>query len=365
MKRFFVLLIVSAMLLSAFALVSSAESFVDEEDIVVDLMPTKELIKTPGLVDAHNCELSFDIDGSLVITITGIDPYLSVKWVDGSTIYAGGNIDLSEPAYFCVDYGVTGKGNIVSAGTSEAGSTIFFYTRKDKAASGTYAQLWYTSMAESADYVSYRTQGKKDEHGAYVVWDWGKYINDGAATKLFDDKIHQFVSMQLPLTGDVGDTVVLYSLCVTSTGDPHGLGDVRPDPKKEESSEEPAPAESSEEPAPAESSEEPAPAESSEEPAPAESSEEPAPAESSEEPAPAESSEEPAPAESSEEPAPAESSEEPAPAESSGQSAAPESSEETPAQSGGFPWWGWLLIGVGAVAVVGIVIGIVLKGKKK
>ena len=111
-------------------------------------------------------------------------------------------------------------------------------------------------------------------------------------------------------------------------------------------------------PEPAESSGEPD--ESSEEPAPGESSEEPEPAESSEEPEPAESSEEPAPAESSEEPENAESMVEPA------QSQAESQPEQSQAEqtSGGFPWWGWLLIGLGCCAVVAVILIVVLKKKK-
>ncbi|MBP5231753.1 MAG: hypothetical protein ILO68_08475 [Clostridia bacterium] len=41
------------------------------------------------------------------------------------------------------------------------------------------------------------------------------------------------------------------------------------------------------------------------------------------------------------------------------------SEESTPAaSSAGFPWWGWLLIGLGAVAIVCVVLAIVLKKKK-
>ena len=101
--------------------------------------------------------------------------------------------------------------------------------------------------------------------------------------------------------------------------------------------------------------------ESSDEPEPVESSEpepEPEP-ESSDEPEPAESSEEPAPAESSEEPVNAESMAEPA------QSQAESQPEQSQAEQtgGGFPWWGWVLIGVGAVAVVCVIVAIVSKKK--
>ena len=356
MKRSLVVLALCmafAMVLPAFIGTASADSFVDLEDIIVDLMPTKQLDKD-GHVNAANCELKYERDGSVKITITGANPLLTVTWIEGTTIYQGGAIDLSENAYFCLDYGVTG-----SAALGE--STIFYYTRKDKAEKNDLAQLWYVSMAVNAEYASYRTQHNLDETGCYVVWDWGKYINNDAANKLCDDKLHHFVKMEMPITGAVGDTITLYSLCVVNNPDTNGLGEVRPvaDEPTPESSDEPEP-ESSDEPAP-ESSDEPEP-ESSDEPEP-ESSDEPEP-ESSDEPEP-ESSEEPAP-ESSEEPAP-ESSEEPAAEPSGEQPSAQEPEASTPEEqpSAGFPWWGFLLIGVGGVALIGAVIAIILKSKKK
>ena len=352
MKRLLVLLALCmafAMVIPAVAGVASADSFVDLEDVIVDLLPTKQLSKD-GHVTAANCDVKYERDGSVKITITGANPMLTATWIDGTTVYQGGPIDLSENAYFCIDFGVTG-----SAGIGD--QTIFYYTRKDKAAANDLAQLWYVSMAVSGDYASYRTQHHLDETGGYVVWDWGKYINDGAATKLFDDKIHRFMRMEMPLTGAVGDTITLYSLCVVNNPDTNGLGDVRPVADE--------PTESSEEPAPIESSEEePAPAETSEETEPVESTEEPEPVESSEaEPAPVESSEEePVPAESSEdEPAPAESSEAP-----SEEPSAQASEESKPAEqpAGGFPWWGILLICVGGVALIGAIVAIILKNRK-
>ena len=65
----------------------------------------------------------------------------------------------------------------------------------------------------------------------------------------------------------------------------------------------------------------------------------------------------------SDEPAPVESEAEPLESQ-----AAPESApeESKPAeQSGGFPWWGWVLIGAGVLAVAGVIIGVVSNSKKK
>ena len=360
MKRLLVVFMALAMVFSAFALVAAADSFVDEEDIIYDLLPTKSMLKTKGLVDAHDIDLSFDVDGSLVCTITGSDPRLNVKWMDGTTIYAGGNIDLNDPAYFCIDYGVTGKGGIETVNGDRP--AIFYYTRKDKAPD-TFAQLWFVSMTVSADYASYRTQHHLDETGGYVVWNWGEYVSSSPA-KLFDDKIHQFVNMELPLVGEKGDKVVLYSLCIVNNPEPHGLGDVRPDPDKEESSEAPSEDPVTSEPASDEPvSDEPVSDEPvSDEPVSDEPvSDEPVSDEPvSDEPASDEpASDEPA----SDEPVPVESEAEPQESQTAPESA-PEESKPAE-QTGGMPWWGWLAIGVGAVAVCCAIVGIILKVKKK
>lgn len=70
----------------------------------------------------------------------------------------------------------------------------------------------------------------------------------------------------------------------------------------------------------------------------------------------------------SEEPskAPSEEPSEAVSEEPSEEPSAQESEESKPAEqnAGGFPWWAWVLIGVGVLAVVGIVLGVVLKKKK-
>ena len=73
------------------------------------------------------------------------------------------------------------------------------------------------------------------------------------------------------------------------------------------------------------------------------------------------------PEESVEESQPEESAEESAPAESNAEAStqAPEESKPAEQTSSGFPWWAWLLIGVGGVAIIGVIIAIVLKSKKK
>ena len=73
------------------------------------------------------------------------------------------------------------------------------------------------------------------------------------------------------------------------------------------------------------------------------------------------------PDESSAEPEPETSADESKPEESAAEPSAQESEESKPVEntSSGFPWWAWLLIGVGGVAVIGVIIAVVLKSKKK
>ena len=73
------------------------------------------------------------------------------------------------------------------------------------------------------------------------------------------------------------------------------------------------------------------------------------------------------PEESVEESQPEASAEESAPAESNAEAStqAPEESKPAEQTSSGLPWWAILLICVGGVAVVGVIIGIVVKSKKK
>ena len=73
------------------------------------------------------------------------------------------------------------------------------------------------------------------------------------------------------------------------------------------------------------------------------------------------------PDESSAEPEPETSADESKPEESAAEPSAQESEESKPVEntSSGFPWWAWLLIGVGGVAVIGVIIAVVLKSKRK
>lgn len=263
--------ILVALLVVPVALVAvSAESLVDEDYILSDLMPNED---TPSeLFELTDCEVNFNRDGSLTVKVTGISPSLKVTLAEGSLLHVGAIVDLTDPAYFALDFGVSG--------TATISTLIFHYTRKDKAAQDTVADLYMESMYNS-QYAQYMKQsdGKTvtsttalTNDGSYIVWDWGTYVSSDA-NKLFDDHRHQFTSIEMAFSGSaVGAEITFYTMAVVSDAEVEGLGDVRPEAQEpeepEESSEEPE--ESSEEPA--ESSEEPAessatPAESSEEPA--------------------------------------------------------------------------------------------------
>ena len=88
MKRISVLLVAFVLVFSVFTVVASADSFVDVEDVIVDLLPSKQLDKD-GHVNAANCEVKYERDGSVTITITGSNPLLTVTWIDGTRLIEG------------------------------------------------------------------------------------------------------------------------------------------------------------------------------------------------------------------------------------------------------------------------------------
>lgn len=244
----------------------SAESAVDEDVLLSDLIPSDDT-----QIAAQDCEVTFNRDGSMTVRITGAAPTLKVTLAEGATLYTGAAVDLSDtannPAYVAVDFGVAG--NVLFD------HMILHYTRKDKTAQNTVADLYLNSMF-SADYVQYRKQASEAGYTAgtalvngsnyYVVWDWGTYISGGDG-KLNDDGRHHFTDIDVSFTGStIGSEITFYTIAVVS--DPEvELGTVAPDPIEDPSEDEPSEDEPSEdepsEDEPEESSAEPA--ESSEE----------------------------------------------------------------------------------------------------
>ena len=235
MKKLVSLMIIAAMLITA-ALTLSVSA--EEANLLVDMRPRAD--HTADIQAVSGCEIEYEDDGTAVITLTSFSATVDLTFVSSGAVLYGEEIDVSRGAYVVVDYasadGVVFDGNVQA-----------HYTRKDKEASGTVADLYLTSM-EGADYTKYQAAKGK----GYVVWDWGTYVSSDAK-KVFDNKLHRFTSMHFVLQGAVGKKMYIYKFGIYDGTDIPGLGATRPEPTPEpvESSEEPAPVESSEEPAPA------------------------------------------------------------------------------------------------------------------
>lgn len=225
------MLVLALLAVPMFVVSVSAESAVDEDVILSDLIPDA----VDSNFDAVDCEATINRDGSMTVTITGAAPILKIKLAEGTLVYTGASIDLSDtannPVYVAVDFG--------TAGSIAINHMILHYTRKDKTAAGTFADLYLNSMSADDNYKEYRKQSSDPGYTAgtalanggnyYVVWDWGTYVASSDA-KLNDDKHHQFVDIELDLTGStVGSQVTFYTIAAVSDPDVE-LGTVKPDP---------------------------------------------------------------------------------------------------------------------------------------
>lgn len=244
MKKALSLIVVAIMLVAAVLPMTAMA----EDELLVDLRPQKSF--KSDMMKVNGAELSYEKDGTVVVTLTQTYATIEITLVDKGVVNYGDEIDVSKPAFVVVDYA---SADGVTFGT--AAKPLAHYTRKDKDATGDVADLYLGSM-ESSDYANYAA--KKGD--GYVAWDWGTYVGS-SDSKVFDNKLHRFTSIEYEFTGSVGMKMYIYKFGVYNTAELEGLGKTRPEPTViEESSEEPV--ESSEEPV--ESSEEPV--ESSEEP---------------------------------------------------------------------------------------------------
>lgn len=253
------MLVLALLAVPVLALSVSAESVVDEDIILSDLIPSA----VDSNFDAVDCEAVINRDGSMTVTITGAAPILKIKLAEGTLVYTGADVNVKEPAYVAVDFG--------TAGSIQFTHMIIHYTRKDKDAAGTFADLYLNSMCD-ANYAQYRKQISDPGYTAgtalanggnyYTVWDWGTYVN--ADGKVFDNGMHKFVDMEINLTGStVGSQVTFYTIAVVD--DPEvELGTVTPDPivpgdddPSEDPSEDPSDEDPSDEPSTDESTDEP------------------------------------------------------------------------------------------------------------
>ena len=252
------MLVLALLAVPVIALSVSAESAVDEGVILSDLIPDK----VDSNFEATDCEVVINRDGSMTVTVTGAAPVLNIKLAEGTLVYTGADVNVKEPAYVAVDFG--------TAGSIQFTHMIIHYTRKDKDAAGTFADLYLNSMCD-ANYVQYRKQISDPVYTAgtalvnggnyYTLWDWGTYVN--ADGKVFDNGMHKFVDMVINLTGStVGSQVTFYTIAVVNDAEVK-LGTVKPDPitpgddnSSDETSDESS-ADPSDEPSEVESSDEP------------------------------------------------------------------------------------------------------------
>ena len=223
------MLVLALLAVPVLAVSVTAESAVDEGIILSDLIPDK----VDSNFQATDCEAVINRDGSLTVTITGANPALKIKLAEGTLLYTGADVKIDEDAYVAVDFG--------TAGTVVVSHMILHYTRKDKDAAGTFADLYLDSMY-SNDFAQYRkqaagsyTSGAALENGGnyHVVWDWGGYLVNYGPEKYFDDKMHKFVDIDLEFgtlgASTVGSQITFYTIAVVSEADVE-LGTVKPDP---------------------------------------------------------------------------------------------------------------------------------------
>lgn len=222
------LLAVLLLAVSALGMSAAAEAGIDPGVVLSDLTPCKEMEKDLVMT---GCEVSFDRDGVATFTLTAPTATVHIDFVDvaNNIVYYGAPVMPAEGAYFVVDYGTLDGVSVMD--------TFWHYTRKDKEAVGTVADLYLKSMTDDPSYASYSSLCEK-ENGCASIWNWGEYVASSDA-KLFTDKGHVFTSMELTMVGSVGAEITFYTVAVTSTDEIEGLGEIRPEPKEESSEDEP------------------------------------------------------------------------------------------------------------------------------
>ena len=214
MKKFISAILVLMLVFTSLFVISTSAA--EADDIVHSLLPAANDVN--GKVTTNNCDITYNDDGSVTFTVTGAGASVNVVYAEGATVWAGDAFNAKEGAYFVVDYGS-------ADGATLGQSTQAHYTRKDKEAAGTVADLWLTSM-EGADYAQYQ----KAKGDGYVIWDIGTYISS-SDSKVFDDGMHRFTSLELYVDGSVGSSVTVYRFYVGTADAVEGIGTVRPEAK--------------------------------------------------------------------------------------------------------------------------------------
>lgn len=229
MKKILCVLLVAVLFVIPVIGLAASASTVAEKYILSDMMPTED---TAAQLAVEGAEVTYNKDGSVTFTLTAATATIKYTMVEGTIVHAGNAIDLSDGVGFAVVDFATLDGVVPNP--------IFHYTRKDKDAAGTFADLYYASMIDN-NYAEYRKAYVTDEQGGtYAVWDWGTYVTSNPDKNLFDNKIHSFVDFEMTLTGLIGGEITFYTLAITNTDNVEDLdlGGIRPEP--EESSDEPS-----------------------------------------------------------------------------------------------------------------------------
>ncbi len=220
MKKLISVTLVLMMVLTSVFVISTSAA--EADTIVHSLLPAAD--ESNGKVTVNNCEYTCNADGSVTFTVTGAGASVNVVYAEGATVWAGDAFNVREGAYVVFDYGS-------ADGATLGQSTQAHYTRKDKEANGTVADLWLTSMQTMTNYQKASGEG-------YGIWSLGDYlVTEKGDAGIFEDNMHRFTSLELYIEGPVGSSVTVYRFYVGTADSVEGLGSVRPEAKVPEVSE--------------------------------------------------------------------------------------------------------------------------------
>lgn len=220
MKKFISVSLVLMLVLTSLLVISTSAA--EADSIIHSLLPAED--DTNGKVTTNNCEYTCNADGSVTFTVTGAGASVNVVYAEGATVWAGDAFNVREGAYVVFDYGS-------ADGATLGQSTQAHYTRKDKEANGTVADLWLTSMQTMTNY-------QKASGDGYGIWSLGDYlVTEKGDAGIFEDNMHRFTSLELYIEGPVGSSVTVYRFYVGTADAVEGLGSVRPEAKEPEASE--------------------------------------------------------------------------------------------------------------------------------
>ncbi len=204
----------AALILVLTAVVSISATAAEADNILLNLLPAKDDMN--GKVTTNNCDVTYNDDGTVTLTVTGADAWVNVAFKDGTTVIEEKPFKPAEAALVVYDYGS-------ADGATLDGGTIIYYTRKDKDPES--ATLWLSSMQDTATYA----QQSKVAGPGYGVWDLGDYlVNVKGQSHIFDDGVHHITSVNMKVTGPVGSSVTVYRLYMGNSAEIEGLGSVRP-----------------------------------------------------------------------------------------------------------------------------------------